>query len=260
MILIFKEIIMNSFISWIGGKRLLRSRILDEFPDKGTYDRYIEVFGGAGWVSFGADRHAELEVYNDINGNLVNLFKCVKYHPEALQKELEFIFMSREQFFDAKSQIDIKGLTDIQKAARFYILVKESYGTDYDSFGVKSRNMENAVEYLMKVSKRLNNVVIENVDFERIIKIYDRSKALFYLDPPYYGAEKYYSASFALEEHIKLKTALEQLKGRFILSYNDCEFVRDLYNEYNIIEVERMSNLIKGEKKPKYKELLIKNY
>ena len=101
---------------------------------------------------------------------------------------------------------------------------------------------------------------IENVDFERIIKMYDRSKALFYLDPPYYGAEKYYSASFALEEHIKLKTALEQLKGRFILSYNDCEFVRDLYNEYNIIEVERMSNLIKGEKKPKYKELLIKNY
>ncbi len=88
---------MNSFISWIGGKKLLRSRILDEFPDKGTYDRYIEVFGGAGWVLFGTDRHAELEVYNDINGNLVNLFKCVK---------------------------DVKGLTDIQKAARFYILVK----------------------------------------------------------------------------------------------------------------------------------------
>lgn len=115
---------MNSFISWIGGKRLLRNKILDEFPNKGTYDRYIEVFGGAGWVLFGAeDRHTELEVYNDINGNLVNLFKCVKYHPEALQKELEFIFMSREQFFDAKSQMETKGLTDIQKATRLVLFV-----------------------------------------------------------------------------------------------------------------------------------------
>lgn len=77
---------MNSFISWIGGKKLLRKKILENFPDRGIFNRYIEVFGGAGWVLFSVDKHAKMEVYNDVNGNLVNLFRCTKYHPEALQK------------------------------------------------------------------------------------------------------------------------------------------------------------------------------
>ena len=259
-IIILEEKIMDSFISWVGGKKLLRHKIINEFPEKETFNRYIEVFGGAGWVLFAADKHAKLEVYNDINGNLVNLFKCTKYHPDALQKELEFILMSREQFWDARKQMDVAGLTDIQRAARFFVVIKESFGADMHSFCLKSRNMEKTIDYITSISKRLNTVVIENLDFEHILKTYDRNETLFYLDPPYYGAEKYYKIAFAQGEHIRLKTALDKINGRFILSYNDCEFVRELYKEYNIIEVERMSNLIKGEKKPKYKELLIKNY
>lgn len=251
---------MNSFISWIGGKKLLRKRILEEFPKQETYNRYIEVFGGAGWVLFSSDRHAKMEVYNDVNGNLVNLFRCTKYHPEALQKELEYTLMSREQFFDAKEQIDIRGLTDIQRAARFYILIKESFGADLRSFGVRSKNIENAVDYISIISKRLNNVVIENQDFEHILKTYDRKDALFYLDPPYYETEKYYPDRFALEDHIRLRDALGKIKGKFLLSYNDCEYIRELYSNYNVISVERSHNLVQKDKKPRYKELLIKNY
>lgn len=251
---------MNSFISWIGGKRLLRKRILEVFPEKQTFNRYIEVFGGAGWVLFASNRHAVMEVYNDMNGNLVNLFRCAKYHPEALQKELEFTFMSREQFFDAKEQIEIRGLTDIQKAARFYVLIKESFGSDFHSFGVRSQNIRNSVNYISEVSERLSNVVIENQDFEQILKTYDRTDALFYLAPPYYKAEKYYANRFILEDHTRLKDALSKIKGKFLLSYNDCEYIRKLYAEYNIIEVERAHNLVQGKEKTKYRELLIKNY
>jgi len=251
---------MNSFISWIGGKRLLRKRILEVFPEPKTFGRYIEVFGGAGWVLFASDRHAELEVYNDVNGYLVNLFRCAKYHPDELQKELEYILISREQFFDAKEQIKVQGLTDIQKAARFFILIKESYGADLHSFGVRSKNIGNAVEYISEVSKRLNTVVIENQDFEHLIKTYDRTDALFYLDPPYYKTEKYYQEEFLPDDHTRLKMALERLKGRFVLSYNDCEYIRDLYRDYSIVEVERTHNLIQGKEKPRYRELLIKNY
>ena len=53
---------MNSFITWIGGKKLLRKNILEQFPDSTTYNRYIEVFGGAAWVLFGKDKIAKLEV------------------------------------------------------------------------------------------------------------------------------------------------------------------------------------------------------
>ena len=255
-----KEYIMNSFISWIGGKKLLRHTILKEFPEKEEFNRYIEVFGGAGWVLFSSDKHAKLEVYNDVNGELVNLYKCTKYHPEELQKELTFILMSREQFFNAKEQIQVKGLTDIQRAARFYILIKESFGTDLRSFGVRPKNMENAVDYILTVSKRLNTVVIENADFERILKTYDKNDTLFYLDPPYYETEKYYMDKFMTDDHMRLRNALGKIKGKFLLSYNDCDYIRKLYKDCNIIEVERMNNLKKGEKKPRYKELLIKNY
>lgn len=88
---------MNSFISWIGGKKLLRKHILELFPEE--YSRYIEVFGGAGWVLFGDERKGVLEVYNDINSDLVNLYRCIKYHPGEMQKELQGVFTSRELYF-----------------------------------------------------------------------------------------------------------------------------------------------------------------
>lgn len=78
---------MNSFIAWIGGKKLLRKAIMERFPEDG-YTRYIEVFGGAGWVLFGKEPGKKLEVFNDVNSDLINLYRCIKYHREALQKEL----------------------------------------------------------------------------------------------------------------------------------------------------------------------------
>ena len=76
---------MNSFISWVGGKKLLRKEIIKKFP-KEEIEKYVEPFGGAAWVLFGKTPHSK-EVYNDINGELVNLFRMVKYHPEALQQQ-----------------------------------------------------------------------------------------------------------------------------------------------------------------------------
>lgn len=247
----------------MAGKKLLRNKILSLFPEKGTFSHYVEVFGGAGWVLFASDRHAETEVYNDIDSNLVNLFRCAKYHPEALQKELDFILMSREQFFDAREQLKMRGLTDIQRAARFFVLIKESFGSDLHSFAVRPKNMINAIEYISKVSKRLNTVIIENQDFEHILKTYDRNSTLFYLDPPYYSVENYYQDKFLVEDHIKLKDILDKIKGKFILSYNDCDYIRGLYKNYSIIEVDRGHNLVHvggGNEKPRYKELLIKNF
>jgi len=249
---------MNSFISWIGGKRLLRKKILAEFPQETNYNRYIEVFGGAGWVLFAKDKHATLEVYNDVNGELVNLFRVVKYHSEALQKELDWILMSREVFFNAIQET--RGLTDIQRAARFWIAIKESFGTDCRSFGVRPKALINAVEFLRDASVRLKNVVIENVDFEQLIKTYDRPDALFYLDPPYFEAEKYYPDRFNPDDHVRLRNVLGRIKGKFVLSYNDSPKIRELYQNYQIIAAERFDNLTARAGGKVYKEIIVKNY
>lgn len=243
---------MNSFISWIGGKKLLRNKIIEQFPEE--YDRYVEVFGGAGWVLFAKEKKG-IEVYNDINSDLVNLYKCVKYHPEALQKELDGILMSRELFQDAIWET--RGLTDIQKAVRFFVAIKESFGSKMETFGLRPKDMKASVDFLKIASERLNTVVIENRDFDKLIQSYDRSSTLFYLDPPYYKTERYYQGGFKTEDHKRLREALRNIRGKFILSYNDCLEIRELYQGYEIIEVDRNNNLATGKR---YKELIIKNY
>ncbi len=243
---------MKSFIPWVGGKSLLAKKITSLFPD--DIDRYIEVFGGGGSVLFYRDKHANLEVYNDFNSCLVNLFRCAKYHRAELQREISGYFNSREIFEEIKEKLKIRGFTDIQRAAMFYVQIKISYGSDTRTFGCNRKNL--SPDYLEKVEKRLERVVIENKDFENLIKVYDRPKALFYCDPPYHKTENYYDAVFTKDDHERLKAVLSDIKGCFILSYNDDEYIRELYRDFEIIPVERSNNLSKGT----YKELIIRNF
>lgn len=251
-------ILLNSPITRIGGKKLLRKTICERFPDTGTFDRYIEVFGGAGWVLFYKDKHAKLEVYNDADGGLVNLMRCIKYHAGELQRELDGYCNSREFFKDISAQINVRGLTDIQRAARYFLQMKLSFGADGRTYGCNIKNLGNAMEYLTDVQHRLmsSSVVIEHKDFEDLIKVYDRQKALFYCDPPYHTTEKYYDVEFTEADHVRLRDTLSKIKGKFLLSYNDDEFIRELYKGFKTEPVKRSNNLSTGD----FKELIITNY
>ncbi|WP_373845439.1 DNA adenine methylase, partial [Clostridium sp.] len=105
-------------------------------------------------------------------------------------------------------------------------------------------------------------VVIENKDFQDLLKVYDKEEGLIYLDPPYYGTERYYQVQFSKEDHMRLFECLKKVKGKFILSYNDCEFIRELYKDFNIDGVERNHNLVGKykDKEHRYGELIIRNY
>ena len=186
---------MNSFIGWIGGKRALRNEILQRMP--ADIGRYIEVFGGAGWVLFGREPSSKvMEVFNDYDAELVNIYRCIKYHPDALQHELDMLPDAREVFFDCLAQEQVRGLTDIQRAARSLYLIKASFGTDRHTFATAPKGVCNISASFPAVQERLRRVIIENLDFEHLIKTYDRENALFYCDPPYVETEKYYRARF----------------------------------------------------------------
>lgn len=256
---------MNSFIPWIGGKKRLRSRILAEFPDDYP-DRYVEVFGGAGWILFSKQQHATLEVFNDLDGNLINLYRCIQYHCNELHREIQLggeqiIPNLRELFFDYLAQLQSRGLTDIQRAARYFCLIRMSYGADRRTFGCSKKAIHNAIEYLPEIQLRLKDVVIENRDFEVIIKAYDKPNTLFYLDPPYFMAESHYEG-FSSVDHIRLHSCLKNMKGRFVLSYNDHAEIRRLYAQFNLISVNRHNNLTAkcGANIHRYQELIIKNF
>ncbi len=250
---------MDSPISRIGGKKLLRDEIIKRFPD--DIERYVEVFGGAGWVLFRKDKHAAMEIYNDLDGQLVNLFRCIKYHAAELERQMDFMLTSRQTFYDVRSCNGMQGFTDIQRAAQFYYLIKISFGADIRSFGCCKKNLPSAVERLKAVQERLATVLIEQKDFAKLIQSYDTTKALFYCDPPYHGTEKYYTEQFSQEDHVRLCECLSQIKGRFILSYNDDDYIRDLYKKFRIEAVSRNHNLVSrmGENK-RYNELIICNF
>lgn len=249
----------NYFIKWIGGKRLLRKTISELIPH--DIKSYIEVFGGGAWVLFYKKRWANLEVYNDLDGNLYNLFNVVKYHADAFIKEFQLMINSRKLF---KTMLDFKPITDIQKAAQFFFLLQNSYHALMEHFAYEkkgsAKSQHNILERVQATSERLDKVYIENLDFEDLIRRYDYENAFFYLDPPYKnGKDNIYKIVKIKEfEHERLFNCLKNIKGRWLLSYDDNEYIRNLYKDYKITEVSRLNNL--STYKNQYKELLIQNY
>ena len=167
---------MNSFMSWVGGKKALREEVVRRFPI--YYERYIEVFGGGGWVLF-HKRPSKFDVYNDFNGTLVNLYRCVRDHPDELCEELRYSLNSRRDFDYIRDLLhsDTR-IPDIKRAAFFYQVIRESYASGLDSFGGQPHNIWNNFPIIHKASERLQTVVIENKDFEKLIAQYDRPNTI----------------------------------------------------------------------------------
>lgn len=250
-------------MSWIGGKKALRDDILLRFPV--SYKRYVEVFGGAGWVLFHKPCGNDFEVYNDFNGLLVNLYRCVRDSSEELKEELRYMLNSRQDFMYMKEVLHGQNsLPDVKKAAYFYALIRYSYGSGADDFACQPHSIWNDFPLIDAANKRLQKVVIENKDCEKLIRQYDRPDSFFYCDPPYYKTENYYmGGGFGRADHQRLADVLCSINGKFLLSYNDCEEIRELYNRPGILVegITRLSNLAQrydGGKE--YPELFISNY
>lgn len=254
---------INSFMAWVGGKKALRDEILARFPR--NYKRYIEVFGGAGWVLFHKPPGNDFEVFNDFNGNLVNLYRCVREQPEALRNELRYMLNSRLDFEYMKGMLHSQAvLPDVRRAAYYYALIRYSYAAGTSTFGSQPHAMWNNFPLIESAAGRLQKVVIENKDCVKLIRQYDRPEGFFYCDPPYYNADQYYEAvSTNGFDHAGLADALLGIKGKFLLSYNDCPEIRALYDRPGIVVegISRLSNIAQRyENGKQYPELLISNY
>lgn len=253
-------------MSWIGGKKSLRELIVSLFPL--YYERYIEVFGGAGWILFHKNPGNDFEVYNDFNSLLVNLYRCVREKPNELMDALRYCLNSREDFDYVKNCLARDSpASDVQKAAWFYQLIRYSYASGLTSFGSQPHDIWSNFPLIEQAHRRLAKVVIENKDFEKLIRQYDRPVSFFYCDPPYFETEGYYKNvgedGFTEKDHIRLRDSLMKAQGKFLLSYNDCEFIRELYNAPGIqIDAYTRINNIKQryDGGAQFPEILIANY
>lgn len=255
---------MNSFMSWVGGKKSLRDKIIIRFPLE--YGRYIEVFGGAGWVLFHKIPE-KFEVFNDANGNLVNLYRCVRQNARKLIYKLRYMINARDDFrciVQQRRRGIFARFHDYDRAARFYYLIQYSYGHKTDQYCCKPVSMWKKFPLIERAAERLQSVAIENRDFEELIRLYDRPDSFFYCDPPYYDTESFYKdVDFTREDHIRLRNTLLECEGKFLVSYNDCPEIRELWDIPGIYieEITRLNNLAQRyESGAEYHELFISNY
>ncbi len=181
------------------------------------------------------------EIINDINGELVNLYRIVRRYPNTLYKETEFMFASRQEF-ERLLKTQPETLTDIERAARFLYLQNQAFGGKVtgQSFGVSIDrparfDFVKLNDRIRAVGERLASVTIERQDFETFIKRYDTKDTLFYLDPPYWGNETDYGKGvFTRADFERLRDCLTGIKGRFILSLNDTPQVKELFKNFTI--------------------------
>ena len=243
----------------MGGKSRLRKTILERIPE---HTCYVEPFFGAGWVYFGKEP-SKVEVINDIDKELMNMFRMIKYHAPEIERVLEYEFSGRDMFEEYK-HCTVEYLTDIQRAVRFLYLISQSFAGKGETFGYGTTSKPAPQIFyqgvLRDIKERLRNTYVENKSFEDIIKRYDRPHSFFFCDPPYFETAGYGNA-FGEREHLLLRDTLSQIKGKFMVTINDHPQVREWYKDFNVEEVKVAYSVSKEQKARKeYAELIITNY
>lgn len=255
---------MNSPFPWPGGKRALQKTLLGLIPE---HKIYAEVFAGSAKLLF-AKSPAGLEIMNDLNGDLINFFRVAKHRPSELaeQLQLECIHAGRFRELRTKTEPD----NEIERALRFAYLVWYSFGAKGEHFASSSarsprakRPLNRVRDLLQTTAERLATVLIEQRDFEEILSRYDSPGTFFYLDPPYVEFEpngRY--RPLTKERRAEMFVQLASLKGRFLMSFDDCSEVRALSRKcgFKTRKVGVVYTICGSAQRKTSPELLIANY
>ena len=259
------------------------------------YNRFIEVFGGSGAVLLG-QKKVDFEVYNDVDGELVNCFRVIRNRPAEFLLDLGMLPLnSREEFNEwlrfqtlggipevhIKSQEEIidhllqkewaEALKDamhkrtdypeVRRAANYLKRVRTSYSSSGRSFACQPFDIRTLFDQIWEMSFRLGSVIIEQQSFEVLIPHYDRPESFFYADPPYYNSEYVYDADFDWEHHVLLRDTLAKCRGKWLVSQVDCPEIRELFKDYDILDFKRIHPMVQKHTPGKqFHELLIGNY
>lgn len=248
---------------YIGGKRILSKAIIHRI-NKTPHEAYAEPFVGMGGVFLRRSQQPRMEVINDINGEVANLFRILQRHYPQFMETLRFQITSRREF-ERLSRTDASTLTDLERAARFLYLQRLAFGGKVrgQNFGVVREgggrfNLLKLAPQLEDIHERMAGVVIENLAWRAFMERYDRPGMLFYLDPPYWGSEDDYGKEvFSRDEFAEMADVLGRLKGRFILSLNAAEGVFETFSKFQFEEVDCTYSVAGQGQAQKVKEVII---
>lgn len=244
-------------IRWAGGKTRLLKDIL---PLLRPHRTYVEAFGGGLAVLLAKEKSA-CEVVNDINGDLVSLYRCAQFHLETLISEVQWTLTSRQELEDLIAQ---PGLTEIQRAARFFLRNRLSFGGGGTSFAVsKTSGMpsrENVLENLRNLSLRLDKVAVERLSYERLMKLYDSPETFWFFDPPYTVGNVDAYQAWGPTEMATFAGRVLDLAGDWLVTVNDTPENRELFAKHEITPIVTQSGTVNRRLRPgaSFGELIIR--
>jgi DNA adenine methylase len=278
-------------LSYIGGKSKIGKWITPFYPT--DMETYVETFGGMFWCFYNMDleKYPNLKtvVYNDFNPLNYNLFKCLENPTELLKAvnsipcqekgidrtpELHKILFGNFQQSLFSGELVIKSPDYMMAAQYAYILTQVFSGSKPESssfIDLKGKYKSKYLTFRDKlanpkwVEKFLKITNVENLDFDTVIQKYDSESTYFYLDPPYWKTENYYSNhDFDRGDHERLAKTLHQVKGKFSLSYYEFDLLREWFPQpqyrWESKEFVKAAAATKGKTQNKGTELLILNY
>ena len=233
---------INPIAPYLGGKRLLAKTIIP-LIDKIPHNIYCEPFIGMGGIFFRRTKKPKCEAVNDINSEIVNMFRMVERFPDYLADMLRFKICSRAEFKRMLATPPLL-LTELERAVRYLYIQKNAFGgkTFSQVFGValeRTRfDSERIIPQIHMLHKRLAGVYVECLPYQEFIKRYARPDTLFYLDPPYWGCESFYGKDFfSRADFGELAKLLKGIKGKFIMSINDVPEIRAIFKGFHQKEV-----------------------
>ncbi|WP_339112859.1 DNA adenine methylase [Thioclava sp. GXIMD2076] len=247
---------------WLGGKKHLSARLVQKI-EAIDHHAYIEPFVGMGGVFLRRRFKPKLEVANDINGEIVNLFRILQRHYPQLMEVMKFQIVSRREFERLRTQPP-ETLTDLERAARFLYLQRLAFGGQLGGvFGVATDRARFSLSrigpLLEDAHERLEGVVFECLDWSELVRRYDSAGSLFYLDPPYYGGENDYGKNiFDRAQFARMAEQLGQIKGSFVLSINDTPEIRETFAGFEFEEV-ALKYSVSAKGATEARELIISN-
>ncbi len=236
--------------AWFGGKKYLAKRIAARI-EAVPHTCYAEPFCGMAGVFLRRSRRPKSEILNDINADVVNLYRVVREHPDELVRQFGWVLSARAEF-ERLIEIPPETLTDVQRAARFAFLQTVMFAGKPATMG--SRGTVSVSAYhpakltaarlrrlVSRAHRRLQGVHIERLDWRTFLRRHDKPFTLFYIDPPYFGHENDYGKGlFEREDFARMAELLRGLRGRFILSLNDRPEVREIFSGFQIEAVETL--------------------
>ena len=244
-------------IAWPGGKTRMLKYILPLIP---THVCYCEPFFGGGAVFFGREQPSGHEVINDINRDLVSFMRCAKHHLDPLLDEMDLVLNSRQEFEDYLAQ---PGLTDIQRAARWFIRHRLSFGGMGGTFAVsRTAPLPSRSQRLLAIramSHRLDRTVIENRSWERVLALYDSPTTFFFMDPPYLDAGGDAYAGWTEVDVNRFAQTVQKLQGAWMVTFQDCPEIRAAFAGCKLQAVDRANGIgaNKHGKGGRYREVII---